>query len=141
MVLLEMTTYLTLLILDFFCSLFDAGHHSVQTFAHIILAVFAWLTVGMVIRLFITPVLSWMGYGPKGSIVGKLARGIAERLLGRGDSRKEQDRRQKKCRRACFGGGLGFLGPASWVLYSDFVPAAEFVAHLQRMATAWYTDW
>ncbi|KAK2008270.1 hypothetical protein LZ32DRAFT_621566 [Colletotrichum eremochloae] len=107
MVLLEMTTYLTLLILDFFCSLFDAGHHSVQTFAHIILAVFAWLTditVGMVIRLFITPVLSWMGYGPKGSIVG-------------------------------------FLGPASWVLYSDFVPAAEFVAHLQRMATAWYTDW
>ncbi|KAK1977442.1 hypothetical protein LZ30DRAFT_784869 [Colletotrichum cereale] len=106
MVLLEMATYLALLILDFFCSLFDAGHHAAQTLARIILAAFArfaYMAVGTVTRLFATPVLSWMGYGP--------------------------------------GGFHRFLGPASWVLYRDFVPAAEFIAHLQRMAAAWYSDW
>ncbi|GKT59991.1 hypothetical protein ColTof4_00132 [Colletotrichum tofieldiae] len=107
MALLEMTTYLALLILGFFSSLFAAGYRSIQKFGSIIVAVFAWftdVTLGMIIRLFITPILSWMGYGPKGSIVG-------------------------------------FLGSASMILYGDFIPMTEFVAHLQRMATAWYTDW
>ncbi|GKT44820.1 uncharacterized protein ColSpa_05001 [Colletotrichum spaethianum] len=107
MALLEMTTYLTSLILTFFCSLFAACYRSIQHFGYIIVTVFAWfadMALGMLIRLFITPVLSWMGYGPKGSIVE-------------------------------------FLGPASWLLYGDLIPVTEFIAHLQRMATAWYTDW
>ncbi|KZL74462.1 hypothetical protein CI238_04414 [Colletotrichum incanum] len=67
------------------------------------------MILGMIIRLFITPVLT----------------------AQRAPSSKKTDRTL----------GLGFLGPAPMILYGDLIPTAEFIAHLQRMATAWYTDW
>ncbi|KAK2044789.1 hypothetical protein LZ31DRAFT_594553 [Colletotrichum somersetense] len=66
MALLEMTTYLSLLILDSFSPLFDAGYHSTQKFAGIILTFFAWLadmTVVMAMGLFTAPSRGWV-HGP-----------------------------------------------------------------------------
>lgn len=75
MVLLEMTTYLTLLILTFFRFLLNGGYYLlVRDLGFIIVILLAWfpnMVAGMLIRYYVIPVFSWLGFGPRGSIVGE----------------------------------------------------------------------
>ncbi|GJC98825.1 hypothetical protein ColKHC_07651 [Colletotrichum higginsianum] len=76
MVLLEMTTYLILLILTFFRFLLDRGYYLlIRDLGFIIVILLAWfpnMVAGMLIRYYVIPVFSWLGFGPRGSIVGRI---------------------------------------------------------------------
>ncbi|WQF88235.1 hypothetical protein CDEST_13249 [Colletotrichum destructivum] len=85
MVLLEMTTYLTLLILTFFRFLLDGGYYLlIRDLGFIIVNLLAWfpnMVAGMLIRYYVIPVFSWLGFGPRGSIVGELFPTSRSRVL------------------------------------------------------------
>ncbi|TQN64431.1 hypothetical protein CSHISOI_11092 [Colletotrichum shisoi] len=76
MVLLEMTTYVTLLVLTCFRFLLDGGYQLlIRDLSFIIVNLLAWfpnMAAGMLIRYYVIPVFSWLGFGPRGSIVGRI---------------------------------------------------------------------
>ncbi|CCF37126.1 hypothetical protein CH063_08538 [Colletotrichum higginsianum] len=119
-----MTTYLILLILTFFRFLLDRGYYLlIRDLGFIIVILLAWfpnMVAGMLIRYCVIPVFSWLGFGPRGSIVGEAF------LSGAFVNPRE--------------GFIGRIGPETWARYGDFVEVPELIAYMQSLALLWHFE-